>query len=65
MPHMDGYATIQALRTKGVSIPIVALTGYGLLEDKQKALDAGFTAHLTKPVGLKDIAAMLDTVFGS
>jgi PAS domain S-box-containing protein len=65
MPRMDGYQTIEALRAKGVSIPIVALTGYGLLEDKQKALDAGFTAHLTKPVGLKDIGIMLDAVFGS
>lgn len=55
MPHMDGYEIIHALRARGVQIPIIALTGYGLREDKKKALDAGFTTHLTKPVGIKEI----------
>lgn len=56
MPHMDGYKVIQALRTRGVTTPVIALTGYGLREDKQKALDAGFTTHLTKPIGIKDLS---------
>ncbi len=56
MPHMDGYEVIHALRARGVKIPVMALTGYGLREDKQKALDAGFTAHLTKPIGIKEIS---------
>ncbi|HEY5383502.1 MAG TPA: response regulator, partial [Candidatus Paceibacterota bacterium] len=56
MPHMDGYKVVQALRTRGVTVPIVALTGYGLSEDKQKALDAGFTTHLTKPIGIKELS---------
>ncbi len=55
MPHMDGYKVVQALRARGVQVPIVALTGYGLSEDKQKALDAGFTAHLTKPISIKEL----------
>ena len=55
MPHVDGYKVISALRERGVKIPIIALTGYGLREDKQKALNAGFTAHLTKPIGIKEI----------
>src|SRR3989338_2971607 len=56
MPHMDGYEVIHALRARGVPPPpIVALTGYGLREDRQKALDAGFSAHLTKPVGIKEL----------
>jgi signal transduction histidine kinase/ActR/RegA family two-component response regulator len=56
MPHMDGYKVIQALRARGVTTPVIALTGYGLREDKQKALDAGFTTHLTKPIGIKDLS---------
>ena len=60
MPHMDGYKVIETLLARGVKIPIIALTGYGLREDKQKALDAGFSAHLTKPIGIKDI----NEVFG-
>jgi len=55
MPHMDGYEVIRALRTRGVQVPIIALTGYGLREDRQKALAAGFTTHLTKPVGIKEL----------
>ena len=56
MPDMDGYQVIRALRARGVPPPpVIALTGYGLLEDKQKALDAGFSAHLTKPVGIKEL----------
>ncbi|MSR70435.1 response regulator [Candidatus Kaiserbacteria bacterium] len=56
MPDMDGYEVIRALHALGVPPPpVIALTGYGLREDKQKALDAGFTAHLTKPVGIKEI----------
>ncbi len=57
MPHMDGYAVIKTLLARGVQIPIIALTGYGLLEDKEKALNAGFANHLTKPVGVKELNA--------
>ncbi|OGG52670.1 hypothetical protein A2851_00485 [Candidatus Kaiserbacteria bacterium RIFCSPHIGHO2_01_FULL_53_29] len=56
MPHMDGYKVVRALRARGIPPPpVIALTGYGLLEDKQKALDAGFSAHLTKPIGIKEL----------
>ncbi|MFA7309851.1 MAG: response regulator, partial [Candidatus Paceibacterota bacterium] len=62
MPRVDGYQVMQTLRSRSVRIPVVALTGYGLLEDKQRALDAGFTAHLTKPVGLKELLQIFDTI---
>lgn len=63
MPHMDGYEVIRALRERGIPPPpVVALTGYGLREDKQKALDAGFSAHCTKPVGIKELNAMFKDV---
>lgn len=63
MPHMDGYEVIRALRERGVPPPpVVALTGYGLREDKKKALDAGFSAHFTKPVGIKELNAMFRDV---
>ena len=56
MPYMDGYTVIQELRSLGIVAPIVALSGYGLLEDKKKTSRAGFTAHLTKPVGIKELS---------
>ena len=63
MPHMDGYEVIRALKERGVPPPpVVALTGYGLRKDKKKALDAGFSAHLTKPIGIKELNAMFRNV---
>jgi CheY-like chemotaxis protein len=38
---------------------IVAVTGWGQSQDKQRALDAGFDAHLTKPVDLEALALIL------
>jgi signal transduction histidine kinase len=52
LPGMDGYEVARRLRadpaTRGMRL--VALTGYGLLEDQQRALQAGFDLHLVKPV---------------
>jgi len=52
LPGMSGYEVASALRRKkGVSqLDLIALTGWGSREDKQKAADAGFNLHLTKPV---------------
>ena len=51
MPDMDGYQTCQAIRkVLGKNVLIIALTGWGQEEVKQRALQAGFDAHLTKPV---------------
>lgn len=55
LPDTDGYAVARELRDLGTKAFIIALTGYGLEEDKQKARTAGFDHHLTKPVGLDDI----------
>lgn len=59
MPEMDGYATMLALRAHGHELPAVALTGYGQQEDKDKAMDAGFTSHLTKPIGAAELRLAL------
>ena len=50
MQPLDGYETCRRLREKvGRDVMIVALTGWGQLQDKTKATEAGFDAHLTKP----------------
>jgi len=50
MPEMDGYEFIDALRRlpKMVSVPAIALTGFGRAQDAKSALRAGFNAHLAK-----------------
>ena len=52
MPRMDGYQVCRRIRQLPASRPLImiALTGWGQAQDKQRALDAGFDAHLTKPV---------------
>jgi len=52
LPGVDGYALARMARQtpESAATYLVALTGYGRAEDRQKALSAGFDAHLTKPV---------------
>jgi CheY-like chemotaxis protein len=52
LPGLDGYEVARRLRSApGLRrIGLIALTGYGQAEDKQRALDAGFDIHLSKPV---------------
>jgi CheY-like chemotaxis protein len=52
MPGQDGYSFIRAVRAlpgDTARIPAIALTAFGLAEDRSRALRAGFNAHLTKP----------------
>jgi signal transduction histidine kinase/CheY-like chemotaxis protein len=52
LPGLDGYEVARQLRAMPAmaSAVLVALTGYGQAEARQRALDAGFDEHLTKPV---------------
>lgn len=61
LPGMDGYTIARAIRSKplGTRLFLIALTGFGQLEDRQAALAAGFDAHLTKPVDLKALEELL------
>ena len=43
----------------GQSIMLIAVTGYGQAEDRRRALDTGFDAHLTKPVSLEQLTEFL------
>jgi CheY-like chemotaxis protein len=52
LPDLDGYEVARRLRAApgGRRIGLIAITGYGQAEDQRRAYDAGFDAHLTKPV---------------
>ena len=60
MPIMDGYAVAQKLRSEARDVTLIALSGYGMEEDKKRAQDAGFDVHLTKPVGLYELQTVLE-----
>ena len=62
LPSMDGYEVARRLREAGINSTLVALTGYGQKEDIKRALNAGFDAHLTKPVELSKLEELLSGV---
>jgi CheY-like chemotaxis protein len=52
LPEMDGYAVAHQLRGNPVlaGIPIVAVTSYAMAGDREKALDAGCSGYIEKPI---------------
>ena len=59
MPEMDGYEVAATLRKQGVGATIVALSGYGQEEDRERGRRAGFDYHLVKPVGGDELQNLL------
>ena len=61
LPGIDGYAVARAARSApgGDAILLVAITGYGRESDRRRATEAGFDAHLTKPVSPRELASTL------
>lgn len=60
LPTMDGFALARRIKEKsGGWIRLVAISGWGQDEYRQRAVDAGFSAYLVKPVDLAEIRAIL------
>lgn len=67
LPGMDGYEVARRLRQAPgyCSLALVALTGWGGQEDLDRARDAGFDRHLTKPVTMATFEALLSGLSSS
>ncbi|HKZ80327.1 MAG TPA: response regulator [Pyrinomonadaceae bacterium] len=52
MPEMNGYELAAAIRALPgyEAVPMVAVTGYSMFDDRERSLRSGFTAHMTKPI---------------
>ncbi|MBM0104871.1 response regulator [Steroidobacter sp. S1-65] len=61
MPELNGYEVARQMRAtpSGARRLLIAVTGWGQTHDKQAALEAGFDAHLTKPVQLQQIVRLI------
>lgn len=57
LPDIDGYEVARLIRTDSnlYTTPLIALTGYGLKEDRERAIEVGFNLHLAKPIGLEQL----------
>ena len=55
MPVLDGMAVIQELRSEPqyASLPVVALTAYAMVGDRERVLNAGFSGYIAKPISRK------------
>ncbi len=64
LPDGDGLDAVRGLRGLGIAAPAVAMSGYGRDGDKARTTEAGFRAHLVKPVALDRLDEVLDEVLG-
>lgn len=65
MPGMDGYTflrSVRALADERSRIPAIAVTAFTRKEDEEKAYEAGFTAHLPKPVNPADLLRIISVL---
>ncbi|HEY8078719.1 MAG TPA: hybrid sensor histidine kinase/response regulator [Labilithrix sp.] len=62
LPGFDGLEVARRARAAGSTARLVAVTGYGQSQDRKLAIEAGFDAHLTKPVGDQDLRRAMHDV---
>jgi signal transduction histidine kinase/CheY-like chemotaxis protein len=65
LPGIDGYELARRLRQVpgNERVLLIAITGYGAIEEKEQAQAAGFDAHLTKPADLEELQRLLARAF--
>lgn len=68
MPIMGGYAATKEIRSlsrkDAQTIPIIAMTANAFAEDRQRALEAGMNAHLTKPIVMEEVMKTISHCLG-
>ena len=61
LPGVSSYEVARRIRSNGATrnVTLIALTGRGQQDDKDRARDAGFDEHLTKPVDMSVLTALI------
>ena len=67
MPDIDGWECARRLKTEATTsaIPIIALTAHAMLDDRQKALDAGCDDFDTKPINFSGLLEKMNRLLSS
>jgi two-component system, cell cycle response regulator DivK len=63
LPQMDGYAVARALRQNAAlkDVPIVAVTSYAMVGDRERTLEAGCNGYLEKPINPDTFRSQIET----
>ena len=59
LPGLDGYQVAEHIRAAGDAPRLIAITGYGQPEDRERARNAGIEHHLVKPIDAAELARWL------
>ena len=65
LPGLNGYEVAERVRAAGREVVLVAISGYGQPEDVERARQAGFDAHLVKPLDLQALQGVLEGLAAS
>ena len=64
MPEMDGSETLRQIRAHPSCrlVPVVAITAFAMLDDRQKAFEAGFDGYFAKPINIAALRTQIDSL---
>lgn len=60
MPFISGYTVIDLFKKRYSYIPILAVTAFGMIGEREKCLNAGFDEYLSKPFDEHDLISLID-----
>lgn len=60
MPNKDGYKALQDIREISETIPVIAVTAYAFDCDRQRALNAGFSEFIAKPLDIDELRRVIN-----
>ena len=65
LPDMDGYAVARALRQHAelTALPVIAVTSYAMAGDREKAIEAGCTGYIEKPIDPETFVETMKSFF--
>jgi CheY-like chemotaxis protein len=64
LPDGTGWDVMRHIRSRWQHIPGIAISGFGSQEDRDESCAAGFATHMTKPVPIPELKAMIEHVVG-
>ena len=62
LPHIDGLAIIELMRSKGIATPVLVLSALGSVDDRIRGLKAGGDDYLTKPFAFAELLARIEAL---